>query len=171
MKVSRLFAAVGATLLVTLVAMDANAVCYNYGNRNAPVGAVAGGTRFAAVVDYQPVGKSTRASASVCSTGVPWRLNDGTRGFMTAGHCLPKYQRARAQVFQSSALSSPWVAGKVLGGRLNNWTTTDAYGTIPRMAGDIAFVIHTSGRELRVQRRAREQLNDPDQIVGEERRG
>ena len=74
MKIRPLVVTVGALTAVILVAnpVSAYAPCYDYGTRDVPAGAIAGGARFASVVDYQPIGKSTNGgSLSACSTGVP----------------------------------------------------------------------------------------------------
>jgi hypothetical protein len=135
----RSLVAVGMTLLVTSAAgPNASAVSYNFGSRPVPA-SIAGGARYAAVVKYQPVGKSTSVSTYLCSTGVPWRLANGTRGFLTAGHCLPANNRTGAQVI-TTASKLPWTAGAPIGARSPSGTTVNASGTIAGAVGDLAFV-------------------------------
>lgn len=140
---TRTFAAAGALVLAALTAVPtsgASAVSYNYGSRDTPLGAVAGGARFGAVVGYQPVGRSTKASMDPCSTGVPWRLANGTRGFLTAGHCLPSNGPGATQMVRSRS-GALWVPGPPLGIRKAGMTTTNwGAGTIPGKIGDLAFV-------------------------------
>ena len=142
MKIRSLVAAVGVTLLATLAAAPASVAVspfHDYGTRATPGGAVAGGARFAAVPRFSASGRSSKTPRVECSTGVPWRLANGVRGFLTAGQCLPAKVRSGAQIIRSKSMSS-WTPGAGLGVVSPGMTTADAKGTIPRKVGDLAFV-------------------------------
>jgi|GEM_PF-4335607 len=142
MKIRPLVAACAATLLATLVTAPVNvasAVSYNYGTRATPVSAIAGGARFGGVNTFAPVGRPSTDLPAICSTGVPWRLANGTRGFLTAGHCLPLNGRSGAQIIRGISGSS-WTAGARLGSRPNSLVTANERGTMIGETGDLAFV-------------------------------
>ena len=79
-----------------------------------------------------------------CTTGVPWQLADGTRGFLTAGHCQPSNDHMGTQFIGTRAglFFGTWsVAGAPLGIRRAGMTTfSKGEGTISDMVGDVAFV-------------------------------
>ena len=137
-------AGMGLVLLsaVSLTPLNgASAATVNFGNRNVPGPAIAGGARFATVSQFYPQGKAvkTRAGDGKCSMGVPWRLANGTRGFLTAGHCLS--DRNGAQILKSPLGATNWTLGAPIGIRSpKNGTTYGPKGTLPGTTGDIAFV-------------------------------
>jgi hypothetical protein len=142
MKIRLMVAAGAATLLAALVAAPVNvasAVSYNYGSRDIPLGAVAGGARIGVETSWAAVGLPSKALPAQCSTGVPWRLANGTRGFLTAGHCLPANGRDKAQIIRTVS-STSWTPGPTLGQRASGMTSINASGTIRGKVGDIAFV-------------------------------
>ena len=142
MKIRPFLATVGAMTAVILVAtpVSAFAPCYNYGTRDVPGGAVAGGARYGIVTRYAPAGQSIKGYVPACSTGVPWSLKNGVRGFLTAGHCLPSKGPGGAQIIRGVKQSS-WTPGAPLGTRGAGMTTyKERQGTMPGKVGDIAFV-------------------------------
>lgn len=142
MKIRPLVAVVGVTSLAALVSVPihfASAAAPNYGNRDQAVSAVAGGGRMGIVLHYAPVNKPSRSNVNMCSIGVPWRLANGTRGFLTSGQCLSLDHPVGTQVVKARS-GRTWTPGPILGTRPNNMTTVNEGGTLARTGGDLAFV-------------------------------
>ena len=141
---ARMLAAAGIGLAflsaITMTSLSAASAATNFGNQNVPGPYLAGGARYSSVQSFYPAGKPIRATFPVylCSTGIPWRLNNGTRGFLTAGHCPPS-PRTSAQVFVGT-FGSNRLFGAPIGTGAASWTTTNSKGTIPGKSGDIAFI-------------------------------
>ena len=147
---ARMFAAAGMGLvllsaisLTPINAASAEPATVSFGSRTYPGNALAGGSRFSGVSQFYPQGKvvKVRPTDTQCSVGVPWRLANGTRGFLTAGHCVS--HGTLAQLLKSSPQSSLVTAtfGARVGSRSpKNGTTFGPHGTLPGTSGDLGFV-------------------------------
>lgn len=140
---TRAAAGIGLTLLTTVALASLSSAAtrppsVSYGSRAIRGGVIAGGARIAVVAHYYPADKVVkgRAGEGTCSTGIPWRLANGTRGFLTAGHCVANV--GGTQLLRSPLSAARWTTGSPLGGRMG--VSVGPTGTLPGKSGDIAFV-------------------------------